>query len=86
MQKYNYNMRKKRKTNKKMNKMYREAITGILPDEIAEKILDDNDFSLDVAKVAKKRQVSVLQSARKGSNKLFTRELKEFYNENGFEV
>ncbi|MGV4529327.1 hypothetical protein [Ornithobacterium rhinotracheale] len=51
---------------------------------IIEKILNDNDFSIEVAKRLNLRQSSVLGLARRNSDKLLHYQAVKFYQEQGY--
>lgn len=53
---------------------------------IIEKILNDNDFSLDVAKVLQIQQYSVKELAKRNSDKLANYHVVELYKSKGFAV
>lgn len=55
-----------------------------LSEKLKEKILTDNDFSLDLAKVMNVRQDWVLRAAKLGSNRLMLPDAAEVYRQYGF--
>jgi predicted XRE-type DNA-binding protein len=54
--------------------------------KIREKILTDNDFSLDIAKLLGIQQYSVKELAKRNSDKLVLYHIVEFYKQKGFSI
>lgn len=53
-------------------------------EKLIQRIITDNDFSLDIAKILKIKQLAVMQGAKRKSQKLLLPDLIDFYKQHGF--